>query len=572
MKRRPTAILPPAFAAASILLICCAAPAQDRGGPAYTVVRGFPKLHEGMKLGAASGVATDADDNLYVFHRGDPARPILVFDKAGAFLRSFGDGLFISTHGLRIAPDGNVWCTDSENHTVVKFSPDGKVLMTLGERDVKGEDERHFNRPTDVAFGKSGDVYVSDGYGNSRVVKFDKSGKFLLAWGRKGTGPGEFDAPHQVRLDSKGDVYVADRENKRVQVFTPDGKFIRQFGEGIAPYGLFITPNDEVFVADGLKNEVLKLDKGGKVLLRWGGGGREPGKFFLPHGLHVGRDGAVYVGEITNARVQKFVPAEAEQRQARYGPPADPKPEYGEGLTPGEVRAGWIALPEMPAATVWAGTPYNGRPYTSRMIPIKPATSPLRLGEPDKDWKIIPHPTLPRERQATWEPIERDGRVVGFHAVGGPGCLELPGLYGDVVLQVDVNCRRRLTNAGVFFRSRPGDFLNGYEAQVFNGCVDGDAAKPARYATGAIDDRQNARRLVSRDGEPFTMTIVAKGPHIATWVNGVQVTDWTDDRAPSDNPRRGLRLQPGTIQLQAHGQETDVDFANPRIAALDASR
>src|SRR5438874_11774638 len=109
--------------------------------------------------------------------------------------------------------------------------------MTLGERYVKGEDERHFNRPTDVAFAANGDVYVSDGYGNSRVVKLDKSGRFLLAWGRMGTGPGEFEAPHQVRLDSKGDVYVADREKKHIQVFTPQGKFIRQLRRRIAPSG-----------------------------------------------------------------------------------------------------------------------------------------------------------------------------------------------------------------------------------------------------------------------------------------------------------------------------------------------
>jgi DNA-binding beta-propeller fold protein YncE len=304
-----TVCMPYGLRTCVVVVLCVCLPAFAEDSDAYRLVRGFPKLPPGVTLGAVSGVATDTADNLYVFHRGDPAKPILVFDKSGIFVRSFGDGRFISTHGLRIDPDGNVWCTDSENHTVVKFSPDGKVLMTLGERDVKGEDDRHFNRPTDVAFAANGDVFVSDGYGNSRVLKFDKSGKFLLAWGRKGTGPAEFDTPHQVRLDSKGNVFVADRENKRIQVFAPDGKFIRQLGEGIAPYGLFITPTDDLFVADGLKHEVLKLDHDGKVLLRWGGGGREPGKFLLPHGLNVGRDGAVYVGEITNARLQKFEPA-----------------------------------------------------------------------------------------------------------------------------------------------------------------------------------------------------------------------------------------------------------------------
>ena len=276
--------------------------------PAYRLVRGFPQLPEGLKLGAVSGVATDADDNLLLFHRGDPQRPVLVFDKNGRFLRSFGEGLFKSTHGLRVDPDGNVWATDNANHTVVKFGPDGKMLMTLGEKDVAGEDARHFNKPTDVAFAPNGDFYVSDGYGNSRVVKFDKAGKYLLAWGRKGAGEGDFNLPHAVRLDSKGQVYVADRENKRIQVFDPGGNFLRQFANGVAPYGLFITPDDTVFVADGVAHEVLKMTSDGKVLAKWGGGGREPGRFLMPHGICVGADGAVYVAEVTGARLQKFVP------------------------------------------------------------------------------------------------------------------------------------------------------------------------------------------------------------------------------------------------------------------------
>ena len=537
--------------------------------PSYRPVRNFITLPDGVKLGAVSGVATDAQDNLYVFHRGDPARPILVFDSRGTFLRAFGEGLFTSTHALRIDPDGNVWTTDNANHTVVKFDPEGKALLTLGVRDVAGQDETHFNKPTDVAFARDGSFYVSDGYGNSRVVKFNRDGKFLFAWGKKGTAPGEFDLPHQVRLDSRGDVYVADRENKRIQVFTPDGKFLRQLGDGIAPYGLFITPDDTLFVADGIKHEIVKLDRDGKVLTRWGGGGREPGKFLMPHGIAVSRDGSVYVAEVTGARLQKFVPADGGGSGARSTPPTDATPEYADGLTPPDARAGWVALANGPAMFDWKDVALNGRRTAGLTTLVRPSVVPLSLGGGDGGWKIIPHPSLPRQRQATWAPIERDGRVVGFHAVGGPGCIELTGLYGDFVLQVDVTCLKPLANAGVFFRSRPGDFLNGYEAQVFNGCVDGDPSKPARYATGAIDDRQNARRLVSRDGAPFTLSVLARGPHIATWVNGVQVTDWVDDRPPSDNPRQGLRLEPGTIQLQAHDKNTDVEFSNIRVAPIE---
>jgi DNA-binding beta-propeller fold protein YncE len=297
----------------TLRFLCLAAALACSGAgptePSYRLVRGVPQVPPGMKLGAVSGIATDAAGNLLIIHRGDPQKPILVFDQGGKLVRSFGADLFSSTHGLRIDPDGNVWTTDNANHTVIQFSPDGKVLMTLGERNVPGEDEKHFNRPTDIAFAKNGDFYVSDGYGNSRVVKFDKSGKFLRAWGKKGSGEGEFNLPHAVRLDSEEKVYVADRENKRIQVFDRDGRFVRQFARGVAPYGLFITPDDSVFVADGVAHKVLKMTREGKVLFEWGGGGREQGKFLMPHGLTVGADGAVYVAEVTGARVQKFVPA-----------------------------------------------------------------------------------------------------------------------------------------------------------------------------------------------------------------------------------------------------------------------
>lgn len=295
----------------------------------------------------------------------------------------------------------------------------------------------------------------------------------------------------------------------------------------------------------------------------------------------------------------------APERPPQYESPADEAPEIGHGLSADEARGGWISLFDGRTSFGWidatvrdgvltggtstgpfgecelrgditggavhrrGGSAIRAGPGAAvRAMQVHPTLSPLAITSQNQTWKIIAHPTLPRDRQAAWEPIERDGRMTGFRAIGGPGCVELPGLYGDFVLQLDVNCRKPLSNAGVFFRSVPGDFLNGYEAQVFNACRDGDPAKPARWCTGAIDDRQNARRLVSRDGELFTMTIVAAGPHIATWVNGVQVTDWTDTRPPHDNPRQGLRLEPGTIQLQAHDKGTDVEFSNIRIAPL----
>ena len=300
------------FLAAALLLVVTTNPAgaqpqppAEPEGHAYQPVDSFPKLPEAMKLGACAGAAIDARGDVFVFHRAEP--PVLVFRPTGEFARSFGEKLFASPHGMRIDKDDNVWVTDNAAHTVVKFSPDGKVLLTLGERGVAGEDGRHFNKPADVAFAANGDVFVADGYGNSRVVKFDKSGKFLLAWGRKGKGPGEFNLPHAVRLDRRGRVYVGDRENNRVQVFEPDGTFVRQFAEGVAPFGLFITDDDTLFVADGRANRVVKMSLDGKVLAAWGRTGAGPGEFRMPHGITVGRDGAVYVTEIDGKRVQKFV-------------------------------------------------------------------------------------------------------------------------------------------------------------------------------------------------------------------------------------------------------------------------
>ncbi len=291
-----------------VLLVSGGPPAPS--GEAYKPDASFPQLPPDVKLGAVSGVATDAAGNVLVFHRGEP--PILVFEPGGKLVRSMGKGLFSSPHGLRLDRDGNVWVTDNFNHTVLKLSPEGKVLLTLGVRDRRGVDERHFDRPTDVAFAKNGDVYVSDGYGNSRVVKFNKDGKFLLAWGTKGTGDGEFNLPHAVRVDSKGRVYVGDRENNRIQVFDADGKFIRKI-EGVAPFGLFITADDTLFVADGRANRVVKMTAEGKLLSSWGEKGTGAGQFDLAHGVTVGADGAVYVGDINGKRVQKFVPARAKE-------------------------------------------------------------------------------------------------------------------------------------------------------------------------------------------------------------------------------------------------------------------
>jgi DNA-binding beta-propeller fold protein YncE len=289
-----------------ILLLTLGAAEQPATKPsAYLSDPTFPQLPPGMKLAAVSGVALDRKGDVFVFHRGDP--PILVFDSAGKHLRSIGKaGQFAMAHGIRFDNDGNLWTTDSANHTVQKFSPDGTLLLTLGVRNKPANDETHFNRPTDIAFAANGDFFVADGYGNSRVVKFDKDGRFLLAWGKKGRGDGEFNLPHAIRIDAKGNVYVGDRENNRIQVFDANRKFIRKI-EGFAPYGLFITSEDILFVADGRANRILKMTSDGKLLASWGEKGSGPGQFEMPHAIAAGADGAIYVTEINGKRIQKYV-------------------------------------------------------------------------------------------------------------------------------------------------------------------------------------------------------------------------------------------------------------------------
>ena len=293
--------------AASLIAMLAASGQEPRTATSYRVVPDFPQLPASIVLGAVSAVAENSKGQIFAFHRGQ--QPILILDSQGKLIRSFGDGLFTLAHGLRIDSEDNIWVTDASNHTLIKFSPDGAPLLKLGEKDVPGEDASHFNKPTDIAFATNGDFYVSDGYGNSRVVKFNKDGKFLKAWGKKGTAAGEFNLPHSVQLDREGRVYVADRENNRIQVFDADGKYIRQL-EGFAPYGLFITPDQILFVADGVANKVLKMTLDGKILASWGATGAEPVNFQLPHMLTVAKDGAVYVTEITGKRLQKFVPVQ----------------------------------------------------------------------------------------------------------------------------------------------------------------------------------------------------------------------------------------------------------------------
>ncbi|MGE3803953.1 MAG: peptidyl-alpha-hydroxyglycine alpha-amidating lyase family protein [Gemmataceae bacterium] len=270
----------------------------------YSPVKNWPKLPDNKKLGAVTAVALDGEDRVYLFHRASP--PIMVFDREGRLLRGFGEGLIKTAHGLRLDPEGNVWTTDIGNHLVRKFDPQGKLLLTLGTKDEPGEDGKHFNRPADVAVSPQGDIFVADGYGNSRVAKFARDGKFLKAWGKKGKGEGEFNLPHAIVIDSKGRIHVGDRENNRVQIFDAEGKFLAQWRDSGAPYGLFLD-KERWLVADGRAHLINFLDAEGKRVGQFGMKGAMPAEFLMPHSLCVDSTGALYVAEVTGKRVQKLV-------------------------------------------------------------------------------------------------------------------------------------------------------------------------------------------------------------------------------------------------------------------------
>jgi peptidylamidoglycolate lyase len=224
--------------------------------------------------------------------------------------------MFIMPHGLTVDRNDNVWLTDVGRHQVFKFAADGRLLLTLGERGVAGADSAHFNLPTDVAVRPDGEFYVSDGYQNTRVLRFDAQGRFLSQWGKPGKGAGEFDLPHGLALDKAGRVYVADRSNARVQVFDSTGHFIADWHGPLLgrPYGVAVSPDGTIFSVDGGDQPRTPPDRGGAthlradgtVLERFAGFGNYDGQFRLAHDVAVGADGAVYVVDAWGQRVQKF--------------------------------------------------------------------------------------------------------------------------------------------------------------------------------------------------------------------------------------------------------------------------
>jgi hypothetical protein len=247
------------------------APADPNGAPnLYRLDANWLKMPDGRKMGQVTGVDIDPDGkSVWVFERcgardcvNSTINPVDRFDPSGNFVLGFGQGLFNHPHGFYVDREGNVWATDNvggngKGHQVIKLSPEGKVLLTLGKGGVAGDGPDMFNAPTDVAVAANGDIIVSDGHGgntNARIVKFTSAGKFITAWGRRGSGPGEFGVNHSLAIDSAGRIFVADRSNNRVEIFSPDGVFLAEWKQFGRPSGLFIDKNDTLYVTDSESN------------------------------------------------------------------------------------------------------------------------------------------------------------------------------------------------------------------------------------------------------------------------------------------------------------------------------
>jgi outer membrane protein assembly factor BamB len=231
----------------------------------YRTIENFFKMPDGRAWGSTSAVDLGGDGHIWVAERcganscaDSPLAPVLEFDSRGKLLKSFGAGMLLFPHNLVVDGDGNIWVTDGRGHQIVKFNPDGKVLLTLGKKGVPGDGPDTFNQPSAVAIAPNGDIFVADGHGgnsNARVVKFSKDGTFLKTWGKKGAAPGEFDTPHCLAFDSTGRLFVGDRANNRIQIFDQDGKFLDQWAQFSRPSGLYIGKGDILYVSDSESRE-----------------------------------------------------------------------------------------------------------------------------------------------------------------------------------------------------------------------------------------------------------------------------------------------------------------------------
>jgi streptogramin lyase len=290
------------------------------------------KLPADLNFGEDAGVAVNSKGHVFVFTRsnsatgsayGGAASQLLEFGPDGKFVREIGKGLYAwaFAHAVRVDKDDNIWCIDKGSDMIVKFNPEGHVVMVFGRKKEASDDTAEpwkrvnpplapivgqFRQPTDVAWNAAGDIFISDGYINSRVAKFDKNGDWVKSFGEPGSGPGQLNTPHSIAIDARGNVYVANRGNVRIEVFDGDGKYLRQ-SPG-APWAVCITPgaNQVLYAADAYPGRIYKLTLDGKMLGVLGKAGKQPKQFGWIHEIACPSENELYVAEILNWRVQKL--------------------------------------------------------------------------------------------------------------------------------------------------------------------------------------------------------------------------------------------------------------------------
>ena len=280
----------------------------DSDAGAYKLIPNWAQLPAGIQLGEVPGMTIDAAGRVFTFNRAEP--PIIEFDAAGKVLKTWGEKMFVWPHGIRVDRNGFLWITDGRardgiGQQVFKYTRDGQLVMTLGKKGVSGNGPDTFNSPTDVAVAANGDIFVSDGHVNSRIVKFSKDGTFIKAWGKRGDGPGEFNVPHTIFFDSRGRLLVGDRSNRRIQIFDQDGAFLDQWTQFGSPSGIFIAPDDTLYVVDYNDKMALLVGsaKDGSIRYR--------SEQVLAEGVAVDAQGSIYVGETVTGHLGDTVTGHA---------------------------------------------------------------------------------------------------------------------------------------------------------------------------------------------------------------------------------------------------------------------